>query len=78
MQILALVCSRCVSEKEIVEAAMTSMTGHWHRCWAAVRMEVDTCGPMDGFEDLLHLVYMSGSNVHESAICMNHELESRW
>ena len=31
-------------------------------------MEVDTCGPMDDFEDLLHLICMLGSNVHKIAM----------
>ena len=31
-------------------------------------MRVYTCGPMDDFEDLLHLIYMLGSNVHKIAM----------
>ena len=31
-------------------------------------MEVDTCGPMDDFEDLFYLIYVSGNNMHKIAI----------
>ena len=35
-------------------------------------MEVDTCGPMDDFEDLFYLIYVSESNLHR--ISMNEVL----